>query len=198
MEPGREGGRRVDVYQVVGAVRSAIFLACTVAAGEKFTAAALVLILSRWVCRVLPETVFQRSCVAARLLALPPPRTLCLADCFRVEAATEGNAPVVYMCVVDELLERCYMSTFYFFFRLHLPAHWGTIREIFAATVWPTLPTNEAIRNLEEEFWVVGVVEQYAGFLEVLRRLLDRPGHAGTEGALGRINTLGSTSTRES
>lgn len=31
---------------------------------------------------------------------------------------------------------------------------------------------DEAIRNLEE-FWVVGVVEQYAGFLEVLRRLLD-------------------------
>eukprot|EP00752_Nemacystus_decipiens_P011564 g10269.t1 len=32
--------------------------------------------------------------------------------------------------------------------------------------------TYDAMRNLEK-FWVVGVVEQYAGFLEVLRRLLD-------------------------
>lgn len=31
---------------------------------------------------------------------------------------------------------------------------------------------HDAIRNLEE-FWVVGVVEQYGGFLEVLRSLLD-------------------------
>lgn len=31
---------------------------------------------------------------------------------------------------------------------------------------------HDAMENLEE-FWLVGVVEQYAGFLEVLRRLLD-------------------------
>ena len=90
------------------------------------------------------------------------------------------------------------VTYFFCFFQASSSGSLGTIREIFAATVWPTLPTNEAIRNLEEEFWVVGVVEQYAGFFEVLRRLLDRPGHAATEGALGRINTLGSTSTRES
>ena len=36
----------------------------------------------------------------------------------------------------------------------------------------------EAAANMES-FWVVGVVEQYAGFEEVLRRLLDPEGKYG-------------------
>lgn len=34
------------------------------------------------------------------------------------------------------------------------------------------LATEDAIKNLET-FWIVGVVEQYAGFLEVLKHSLD-------------------------
>lgn len=37
----------------------------------------------------------------------------------------------------------------------------------------------EAVQNMET-FWVVGVVEQYAGFEEVLRRLLDPEDKYGT------------------
>lgn len=38
--------------------------------------------------------------------------------------------------------------------------------------------TKTAMENLES-FWVVGVVEQYAGFEEVLKRLLDPEGKHG-------------------
>ena len=37
----------------------------------------------------------------------------------------------------------------------------------------------EAVKNMET-FWVVGVVEQYAGLQEVLRRLLDPDSKYGT------------------
>lgn len=59
----------------------------------------------------------------------------------------------------------------------------GRTGYIFRLVGKPTkrFPTEEALeqaaveasKNLEDSFWVVGVVEQYPGFQEVLKRLLD-------------------------